>query len=107
MENGKFTENIFLSENYNIPKKFSIALTFDLRWAIIINGYKRLLSIMWKNKYFRDIIASRIKKIENIIGRGKKFADIKDFFFDMVMHVAGVSNRSWFRNSREASFFRQ
>jgi hypothetical protein len=100
----KCTRNVFSNESYTITKKFCDAIASAPRWEIVVNGYKKLLSIMRENKDFKDVITSNIVEIENIIEECKKRCHIKDVFFDMAMYVAGVSDPRWFKESREAWF---
>jgi hypothetical protein len=93
---GEFVENIFSDEKHAISDRFSRAVLSLKRQKILIDGYKRLLSIIRRNKDFKDIITFRIEKVENIIEKGENFRNvrdlyyIKDFFLGMVMKIAGV-----------------
>jgi hypothetical protein len=105
LERGGPVKDTFLNKGQRVSEGFRAAMPSDSRWEIIINGYKRLLSIMRENKYFKGIIAPKIGEIENIIKKGKNFIDIKDFFFEMAMYVAGVSRPDKFQHHHKTKFF--
>jgi hypothetical protein len=98
-------KNISLNEERIISYRITHAMASASRQKILINGYKRLLSILQENKDFKDIIAPRIEEVENIIKKLGMFNDMMDFFSEIVMYVAGVSCPGQFQRYYETRFF--